>query len=700
MSASLGDAHQFPIYGSRFRVYFPILDADGDLVTGAAGLDSEVSQDAATFADCTNEATEIATSSGMYYLDLTATELDTKSSVVIVKTSTSGAKTTPIVLYPRRLPVLRTGTAQAGAAATITLDSGASTIDDFYNGCYVNITNDSPANARGQARRITDYVGSTRVATVESNWGTNPSSASTFEILLPGDVVQSQAFGGTEAQPATAGYQRVELNTGAVNATSMADNTITAAKIAANAIGSSEIADGAITAAKIATDAIDADALAADAVTEIQSGLATAAALDTVDNLLDTEIAAIITTLGTPAGASLAADIAAIEAQTDDIGAAGAGLSAVPWNAAWDAEVQSEVADALAAYDPPTNAEMEARTLAAASYATASALDAVDNFIDTEIGTIITHLTDIKGATFSGATDSLEAIRDRGDAAWVTATGFATAAALDAVDNFLDTEIAAIQTATDRITAARMAVLDDLDAMITAQVFTAPALANAPGGAGSGASVDDILDEPLSGHTTAGTVGAALNAVTAGSGSGARTVTFTVTASAVAVESAHVRMTLGGETYTATTGVDGTAVFNLDDGTYAYSVSKPGYNGASGTQVVNGVEAVAVAITAVAVALTSQPGQVIGYLDTYDGNHTLEGGVKIDFRIAATSGTAGQSHPRKPFSRYSDEDGRLETYLKPSTAYEARRDLGEWVAFTTPASGTTQLPAVLGRLEE
>jgi hypothetical protein len=92
--------------------------------------------------------------------------------------------------------------------------------------------------------------------------------------------------------------------------------------------------------------------------------------------------------LGAPAGASVSADIAAIEAQTDDIGAAGAGLTAaddailtaiaalnnitaasvwavgtrtltagtnidgstftaIPWNASWDAEVQSEVQDAL-----------------------------------------------------------------------------------------------------------------------------------------------------------------------------------------------------------------------------------------------------------------------------------------------------------------------------------------------------------------
>jgi hypothetical protein len=64
------------------------------------------------------------------------------------------------------------------------------------------------------------------------------------------------------------------------------------------------------------------------------------------------------TKIGTPAGVSVSADIAAIEAQTDDIGAAGAGLTAVPWNAAWDAEVQSEAADALTAYDPPTAAEL------------------------------------------------------------------------------------------------------------------------------------------------------------------------------------------------------------------------------------------------------------------------------------------------------------------------------------------------------
>lgn len=57
---------------------------------------------------------------------------------------------------------------------------------------------------------------------------------------------------------------------------------------------------GAITAASIAADAITAAKIAADVTTEIQSGLATAAALsaveskiDTIDDFLDTEIAAI-----------------------------------------------------------------------------------------------------------------------------------------------------------------------------------------------------------------------------------------------------------------------------------------------------------------------------------------------------------------------------------------------------------------------
>ena len=63
---------------------------------------------------------------------------------------------------------------------------------------------------------------------------------------------------------------------------------------------------------------------------------------------------------GTPQTANdNGADINSILEDTAEIGTAGAGLTAVPWNAAWDVEVQSECADALTAYDPPTKAEMD-----------------------------------------------------------------------------------------------------------------------------------------------------------------------------------------------------------------------------------------------------------------------------------------------------------------------------------------------------
>jgi hypothetical protein len=113
------DASPIPVKGQAYRVTFPILDADGDLVTAATGLDSEISKDGATFTDCTNEATEIATGSGMYFLDLTGTEMNADTCAVIVKTTSSGAKTTPLILYPNKAGGLAVNvTAWAGNATT------------------------------------------------------------------------------------------------------------------------------------------------------------------------------------------------------------------------------------------------------------------------------------------------------------------------------------------------------------------------------------------------------------------------------------------------------------------------------------------------------------------------------------------------------------------------------------------------------
>jgi hypothetical protein len=72
-----------------------------------------------------------------------------------------------------------TGTAQAGASTTITLKSASSATNDYYNGLYITITG---GTGSGQIRVITDYVGSTKVATVDRAWTTIPNSTSTYSI--------------------------------------------------------------------------------------------------------------------------------------------------------------------------------------------------------------------------------------------------------------------------------------------------------------------------------------------------------------------------------------------------------------------------------------------------------------------------------------------------------------------------------------
>jgi hypothetical protein len=71
------------------------------------------------------------------------------------------------------------GTAQAGAATTITLAAGASATNDIYNGRVVRIVSGTGAGSSGT---ITDYVGATKVATIAVAWAVNPASGSGYVI--------------------------------------------------------------------------------------------------------------------------------------------------------------------------------------------------------------------------------------------------------------------------------------------------------------------------------------------------------------------------------------------------------------------------------------------------------------------------------------------------------------------------------------
>lgn len=181
VTAMRNNALPYPVYGCAWTVVFPMLDADGDLVTGATTPDAEVSKNGDTFADCTNESTEIATSSGIYYLTLTGTEMTADIVAVIAKSATSGMKTTPIVLYPRKLVQLASGTAQGGDTGYITLAASSVLYDGQYDGCLCVATIDGSV----EARILQACTQSNQQCTVTPAWNVAPDSDDTYIIYLP-----------------------------------------------------------------------------------------------------------------------------------------------------------------------------------------------------------------------------------------------------------------------------------------------------------------------------------------------------------------------------------------------------------------------------------------------------------------------------------------------------------------------------------
>jgi hypothetical protein len=138
--------------------------------------------------------------------------------------------------------------ARAGHVAAGSFGEGVASVQGNVTGSVASVTGNVGGNVVGSVASVTGAVGS-----VTGNVG--------------GNVVGS-----------------VGSVTGAVGSVT--------GNVGGNVTGSvGSVAAGGITAASIATDAIDGDAIAASAVTEIQSGLATAAALQTVDDNVDAILA-------------------------------------------------------------------------------------------------------------------------------------------------------------------------------------------------------------------------------------------------------------------------------------------------------------------------------------------------------------------------------------------------------------------------
>lgn len=431
------DSRPVPIKNTAYRVIFPILDADGDLVTGAAALDSEVSKDCATFADCTNEATEIATSSGIYYLDLTSTEMNADSVALIVKTSTSGAKTTTVVMYPQ--------------------ESGDIKVD--------------VQSVAGTAQTAGDIIGDTN----------------DIQARLPAALVSG----------------RMDASVGA-----MAANVLTATAIAADAITDAKVASD-VTIASVTgavgsvTGAVGSVTGAVGSVTGNVGGNVTGS-VGSVTGLTNATIADAVwdeaqaghVTAGS--FGEVATEVAAILVDTAEIGAAGAGLTALATQASVntiDGIVDSILVDTAeigAAGAGLTNINLPNQTMdivgnitgnlsgsvgsVAANGLSASSLaaDAVAEIAD---GVWDEALAGHAGAGSAGEalsaagtagdpwTTSLPGAYGAGTAGFILGTNLdvaastlATAANLATAAGYIDTEVAAIKAKTDNLPASPAAV--------------------------------------------------------------------------------------------------------------------------------------------------------------------------------------------------------------------------------------------------
>lgn len=113
------------------------------------------------------------------------------------------------------------GTVAGVTSTTITLSSSAEGVDDIYNGSSVYI---SSGRGVSQIRKITDYVGVTKVATLESAWTITPNTSSEYlvspTVEIDGDGVDASFYANVASGSinyinkiaAGSGYTRATIN--------------------------------------------------------------------------------------------------------------------------------------------------------------------------------------------------------------------------------------------------------------------------------------------------------------------------------------------------------------------------------------------------------------------------------------------------------------------------------------------------------
>ena len=270
------------------------------------------------------------------------------------------------------------------------------------------------------------------------------------------------------------------------------------------------VAAGGITAASIATDAIDADALAADAVTEIQAGLATSAALATVqadtDNIQTRLPAALVGgRMDASVGAMAAAVVTAAAIATDAIDADALAADAVAEivDGVWDEAIAGHLGAgstgaalnaAGAAGDPWTTALPGAYGAGTAGFIVGTNLD----------DTVSSRLE----PTVAGRTLDVSAAGNAG-IDWSNIEAPATAQNLAATNIDPDQVVASVTGAVGSVTGAVGSVA--AGGITAASIATGAVDADALAADAVAEIADGVWDEAIAGHLGAGSTGLALN---------------------------------------------------------------------------------------------------------------------------------------------------------------------------------------------
>lgn len=430
----------------------PVLDADGVAVTDGVVGDFKISKNGGAPAALNGSATLTHRHTGFYSLALTASDLDTVGQAEVVIDDTTNA--CPM----KDITVVEEAVYDALFAASAL---------GYVANAPVNVAQFGGSNGTfsgGRPEVNASHWGGTAVGSTEVRANLiniAGSAVNTSAAQLGVNVVN---FGGSAG---TFSSGRPEVNT-----THFAGQTITCSGgvtiPAATLASTANITAGTITTVTNLTNAPTNGDLTSTMKASVQTEAEEALQTYHLDHLIASAdpgavvanssfLAKLVSKSGTPAFSSYDNTTDSLEALRDNVGTAGAGLTAaddavisaiaalnnitaasvwavgtrtltagtnidgstftaIPWNDNWDAEVQSEVQDAIEA----NNLDHLVKIAVDTDFATTVHVDSV-----------VGQMAQTSDGGYSRATDSLEAIRDRGDAAWTTATGFSTHSASD-----------------------------------------------------------------------------------------------------------------------------------------------------------------------------------------------------------------------------------------------------------------------------